>query len=1097
MDDKMNRDRSPQLHNLNEQDQSVVSRVLQIERQRAESETNESCAQVQFQSVFQQFRPLLPSNQQQCKVPQQFRPVLPSHRKQYKDIPSRSKKSAVFSSFKPLFPRNQNQYETGASTSKESIHRPEQREFLVENDDTRMSFTTDDEPSTYNIAESCASTSWQHNLGLLDIDSTTGNYSDNSNIEHMDVDSGENNQAPQEDSRQSPIPKKRYKLSEFQEKHIDNAREPQPSTSRQADLSDLKQLKEVEFKIPAEPDIKRKKKKAEENVVSQSKFTIKTGFNETFCPDNDMRQLITDKAKLISRMFVLITIFVNFALRHPTKDYLRNLWSAKGPDYVTITYLFKQKLGKTNKTEILDQLKKQFVQEFIEYMGRPFEKFDCVNLTPTINEMAEQLNVNFKTNLTHHARSRLAKFFEMELFKNEEKSETYEEHRKKQEAKREETKKKRKKKNKKKRSRWKRKKKKGKEASRRMRRVRHERLMKKYPEKIKRDKHIFNLLRNKKRSYRILQRKCFYDATNTTRRNRGKKMSKEEKWKQKGKSKNTSSHQRNDKDNETNPTKINNDKDNETKMYDKLKIIKNLVDELLLENKCENKTLNKMNEENLNFQNIDNPDDCHKFLNFFHRLQLYFAKKKCKSFNIVPVMNCGLKYVTITNSALFELERELKKIKGKTYVVRNPVPVKTEGLSHSEIRKKITAEEELHRNKMTPLKAKSNSLTEDKKKLTNEIKALKRKKNCNEAKKELSNLQVKLRKLNDDLKTINEDEKKVRQDHDEILGKRHENKYKENANRWTRLFNISHLRINEEKMKFSGTIMTDGIGVSVIFNLNQPKKQENFSIPKNPILNEEKLENFHLLKGLDPGLKFCFGGVEREVNGEFDINSDDRHIKIKSSSFRWLTGQNRRREILQKHVPQNYHQQLLEREEFKGKVNNKDPRLIVTTTKFLLREFYDTQPILEKRKVARLKWDKYMSVRRETNLLANYIIGDENKKQLIVVGQPDIPPWLKGHVRMSLRAVVKRLIEKQHKSKNLSVVFVNEHRTTVMCSKCNVRVKIFRNRTTYCSTCKTRWNRDVNAGRNILHLGLVKTGLIEKECLPHWEMFNALTASVD
>lgn len=108
-----------------------------------------------------------------------------------------------------------------------------------------------------------------------------------------------------------------------------------------------------------------------------------------------------------------------------------------------------------------------------------------------------------------------------------------------------------------------------------------------------------------------------------------------------------------------------------------------------------------------------------------------------------------------------------------------------------------------------------------------------------------------------------------------------------------------------------------------------------------------------------------------------------------------------------------------------------------------------------------------------------------------IKSKPDIPPWLKGHMQISLRALAKQLIEKQSKSKNLSIVFVNEHRTIITCSKCNVRIKIIRNRTIHCSACKTWWNRDVNKGSNILQLGLVKTGLIKKEFLLHWDTFNA------
>lgn len=148
---------------------------------------------------------------------------------------------------------------------------------------------------------------------------------------------------------------------------------------------------------------------------------------------------------------------------------------------------------------------------------------------------------------------------------------------------------------------------------------------------------------------------------------------------------------------------------------------------------------------------------------------------------------------------------------------------------------------------------------------------------------------------------------------------------------------------------------------------------------------------------------------------------------------------------------------------------------------------------MENKKVAALKWDKYIMVQRETDYLANYLVSDKSKNYLIGMGKPTISPWMRGHVRMPMSKVVKKLVYKQDKFKNLRLVFVDEFNTTQLCSKCNAQMKIIKkSRTAYCSCCGTAWDRDVNAGRNILHLALVKIGIINKEQLPYWEYFRAI-----
>lgn len=221
----------------------------------------------------------------------------------------------------------------------------------------------------------------------------------------------------------------------------------------------------------------------------------------------------------------------------------------------------------------------------------------------------------------------------------------------------------------------------------------------------------------------------------------------------------------------------------------------------------------------------------------------------------------------------------------------------------------------------------------------------------------------------------------LRLQHKTIVSERNSEKYIKNEERWKEMFRISKIRTNSKKLKFSGTIMTDGVAVSIIYNVVKPKTVIDFAFTE----TEKKslnLNDFQTLKGLDLGINLAFGGVERNGQCNFNINSQDKHIKIRTRSFRWHTQKNKRKSILYKYGnnPRKYYNDLSNTEEFRDKVNHKDSSTIFLSTKFALKAFFDNQPYQEKRRIAALKWDKYMMVQKESDLLANYIVGDEKKK---------------------------------------------------------------------------------------------------------------------
>lgn len=96
---------------------------------------------------------------------------------------------------------------------------------------------------------------------------------------------------------------------------------------------------------------------------------------------------------------------------------------------------------------------------------------------------------------------------------------------------------------------------------------------------------------------------------------------------------------------------------------------------------------------------------------------------------------------------------------------------------------------------------------------------------------------------------FNEQIKLAKQKHMDIEKDRNSGKYLDNEKRWSAMFNISKLKTNDKKLKFSGTIMTDGVAVSVIYKLDNPKDNVIFSRFDQPIKRDET--NYQVMKGIE------------------------------------------------------------------------------------------------------------------------------------------------------------------------------------------------------------------------------------------------------
>ncbi|XP_043471135.1 ankyrin repeat domain-containing protein 12-like isoform X5 [Leptopilina heterotoma] len=313
-----------------------------------------------------------------------------------------------------------------------------------------------------------------------------------------------------------------------------------------------------------------------------------------------------------------------------------------------------------------------------------------------------------------------------------------------------------------------------------------------------------------------------------------------------------------------------------------------------------------------------------------------------------------------------------------------------------------------------------------------------------------------------------------------------------NEERWNSMFNFKSIQRGRKKLKnggkFSGTITTNGVDVSVIFDL--PTKHD-------VVQSKKKVGSYKKFCGFDPGARATLAGVSRENDPNPTTNvKKDSAIYIGSWMMRWQMGDYRRRELMKKKGidMQKYYKQLAE-DPLMENFCMTNPRDRHRITKYRIHLLQNFQSLHQKRSVTRLRIDRYSAQKRQVDQLVNWIVGDTKKKPCFVaIGGAEIPNFIKGYTKAPLKRIQQTLFQRSEElgKDKLQVVKVNEFNTTKMCSRCVRPLKISKSphRYTYCAKCKTTWERDVNAGRNILNLALVQEKIIPKDSIKNHHLFR-------
>lgn len=214
--------------------------------------------------------------------------------------------------------------------------------------------------------------------------------------------------------------------------------------------------------------------------------------------------------------------------------------------------------------------------------------------------------------------------------------------------------------------------------------------------------------------------------------------------------------------------------------------------------------------------------------------------------------------------------------------------------------------------------------------------------------------------------------------------------------------------------------------------------------------------------GLDPGLRRMFTGIIVWPDKEYKITMKRNGFNSDSGYYQ----RERTRRKLRHAFDLWYNEMASEVSPMTA-----DPEAY---TRFRLRYFEQKQQLYETTKSTYLRLRKYIGVHRAATKFARaFAIGGKGRT-LICIGNYKWPANspIKGHVRSPTRLLVSKM------QMYSDVLIVDEFRTTMLCSNCFSVLEKFKSPESYkfCpnSECSINWNRDFNAGINILYKGIAE-----------------------
>lgn len=282
---------------------------------------------------------------------------------------------------------------------------------------------------------------------------------------------------------------------------------------------------------------------------------------------------------------------------------------------------------------------------------------------------------------------------------------------------------------------------------------------------------------------------------------------------------------------------------------------------------------------------------------------------------------------------------------------------------------------------------------------------------------------------------------------------------------WSSLFKVELFEPQLSSMVIFHGISTNGISLSVIM-----KRQKR--TPTTP--PKRKTIDANFLLGIDPGYHLPVAGVQRDISGTTNPDSQQLQTPIKITSKEWhqATGVNTRKQRLEA-MTANFEEDMSRERELLNNIGSTSPSFTIFT-RFELKWFMRKCAIYQQDKITRIKLDKYSRTLSAAAKLANSLC-PVGAKTILFWGAAVTSPnmQIKKYVRSANSKILTAF--KMLPKTRCEVFEVDEYRTTKCCSRCfAISPPTTKNghRYQHCAVCNLNINRDINAGINMIMRGL-------------------------
>lgn len=307
---------------------------------------------------------------------------------------------------------------------------------------------------------------------------------------------------------------------------------------------------------------------------------------------------------------------------------------------------------------------------------------------------------------------------------------------------------------------------------------------------------------------------------------------------------------------------------------------------------------------------------------------------------------------------------------------------------------------------------------------------------------------------------------------------------------WAEVFDIERHETANKKFK---EIRTDGVTCCVIMEKPNVVRQGAVRSREVVLSNGESLllPNEVEMYGFDPGLIAMLGGVKidlsQKVAEEENFHNEllsvkpiaetgcESNILMDAAAFRHHSGYNDRKAVLRK-VTGYLEKNISDEREASAAggivISQRSPKY-KTYVKHQLKHAKAKMRVYGRKAITRLGLDHYIKRQGLLNKVVNFFTEDKGKIA-VFYGNSKIASSsiIKGHIRLPQQALINAFLNNE----KCVMYGVDEFRSTKLCSKCFGELETKKGRKRYrrmiCKSCKTVWHRDVNAGRNMIMLGL-------------------------